>query len=55
MAAQNDILHTHPIPGTISEEWIIPSRGYAAFYMKKDQVLRFVDIEGKHAAVQPAE
>ena len=47
MPAQSDILHKHPVPGTIVEEWIIPARGYAAFYMKKDQVLRFVDIEGK--------
>src|SRR5437667_9692572 len=47
MPAQSDILHKHPVPGTIVEEWIIPARGYAAFYMKKGQVLRFVDMEGK--------
>jgi uncharacterized protein len=47
MPSQIDILHKHPVSGTIVEEWIIPARGYAAFYMKKGQVLRFVDIEGK--------
>ena len=47
MPSQSDILHKHPVSGTIVEEWIIPARGYAAFHMKKGQVLRFVDIEGK--------
>ena len=47
MAAPTDILHKHPVAGTIVDERIIPARGYAAFNMEKDQVLRFVDIEGK--------
>ena len=47
MPSQSDVLHKHPVSGTIVEEWIIPARGYAAFHMKKGQVLRFVDIEGK--------
>ena len=47
MTSQTDILHKHPVPGKIIEEWIIPARGYAAFHMEKGQVLRFVDIEGK--------
>ena len=51
MSLHADVLHKHPVPGTIVEEWIIPARGYAAFYMKKGQVLRFVDIEGKQVPV----
>jgi uncharacterized protein YcgI (DUF1989 family) len=47
MTSQTDILHKHPVSGTIIQEWIIPARGYAAFNMEKGQVLRFVDIEGK--------
>ena len=47
MPSQIDTLHKHPVSGSIVEEWIIPARGYAAFHMKKGQVLRFVDIEGK--------
>ncbi len=32
MPSQSDILHKHPVSGTIVEEWIIPARGYAAFH-----------------------
>src|SRR2546428_3703174 len=47
MPSHSDVLHKHPVSGTIVEEWIIPARGNAAFHMKQEQELRFVDIEGK--------
>jgi uncharacterized protein len=42
-----EIMRTHPVPGTIVKEWVIPAREYAAFTMRRGQVLRLVDIEGK--------
>jgi len=41
------VMHKFPVPGTVVREWVIPARGYDAFTMKRGQVLRFVDIEGK--------
>ncbi len=45
--SEQEIMRKHPVPGTIVKEWVIPAREYAAFTMKRGQVLRFVDIEGK--------
>ena len=42
-----EIMRTHPVPGTIVKEWVIPAQEYAAFTMRRGQVLRLVDIEGK--------
>ena len=36
-----------PVPGTIVRQWVIPARGHDAFTLKRGQVLRFVDVEGK--------
>jgi uncharacterized protein YcgI (DUF1989 family) len=36
-----------PVPGTTVKEWIIPAKEYDAFTMRRGQILRFVDIEGK--------
>jgi uncharacterized protein len=36
-----------PIEGEVVRRWIIPAKEYSAFNMKKGQVLRFVDIEGR--------
>jgi len=45
--SEMEIMRTHPVPGTIDKEWVIPAREYAAFTMRRGQVLRLVDIEGK--------
>ena len=47
MSDINPVMRKFPVPGTIVKEWIIPAKGYDAFVMKKGEVLRFVDIEGK--------
>ena len=47
MASEHASLHKHPVPGRVHKEWVIPARGYAAFEMRRGQVLRFVDLEGK--------
>ena len=41
------VMRSHPVPGTIVNEWIIPAKEYSAFTMGRGQTLRFVDIEGK--------
>ena len=40
-------MRLHPVPGKVVREWIIPAREYSAFTMRRRQILRFVDIEGK--------
>ena len=40
-------MHTHEVPGTILREWIVPAKEYAAFYVDRGDVVRFVDLEGK--------
>src|SRR3954447_14847866 len=45
--SEMESMRTHPVPGTIVKEWVIPAREYAAFTMRRGQVLRLVDIEGK--------
>jgi len=47
LALQQGVLHTHPYPGRLLREWIIPPMGYSAFTLQKGDVLRLVDIEGK--------
>lgn len=47
MSLHHNSIHKHPVPGDIIKEWIVPARGYGAFEMKKGQVLRCVDLEGK--------
>jgi uncharacterized protein len=42
-----DVIHKHPIPGSILNEWVLPAKGYVGFTMQRGEVLRFVDIEGK--------
>jgi hypothetical protein len=32
------IMRTHPVPGTVVKEWVIPAREYAAFMMRRGQV-----------------
>ena len=44
----NDLaMRCYPVAGTIVKEWIIPAKEYSAFTIRRGQVLRFVDIEGK--------
>lgn len=45
--ANNLAMRRYPVPGTIAKEWIIPAKEYSAFTMRRGQILRFVDIEGK--------
>jgi uncharacterized protein YcgI (DUF1989 family) len=45
--ANNQAMRLHPVPGRIVREWIIPAREYSAFTVRRGQILRFVDIEGK--------
>jgi uncharacterized protein len=47
MSDTHPVMRKFPVPGTIVREWIIAAKGYDAFVMKKGEVLRFVDIEGK--------
>jgi uncharacterized protein len=41
------VMRSYPVPGTIVQEWIIPAREYSAFTIRREQTLRLVDIEGK--------
>ena len=43
-------MRLHPVPGKVVREWIIPAREYSAFTMRRRQILRFVDIEGKQVS-----
>ncbi len=47
MAMFDQIMKTHPIPGTGVREDVVPAREYTAFTMRRGQVLRFVDVEGQ--------
>src|SRR5262245_58609095 len=47
MASSPEIMRTHPIPGHIVDESVIPAKEYAALEMRRGQTLRFVDIEGQ--------
>lgn len=46
-ARERELLRTHPVPGKLLREFVIPAREYAALTMKAGETLRFVDIEGK--------
>ena len=43
-------MRLHPVPGKVVREWAIPAREYSAFTMRRRQILRFVDIEGKQVS-----
>jgi uncharacterized protein YcgI (DUF1989 family) len=44
----NDLaMRCYPVADTIVKEWIIPAKEYSAFTIRRGQVLRFVDIDGK--------
>jgi uncharacterized protein len=45
--ANDQVMRSHPVRGTILKEWIIPAKEYSAFTIQQGQRLRFVDIEGK--------
>jgi len=45
--ANDLVMRRYPVPGTIVKEWIIPAKEYSAFTMRRQQTLRFVDIEGQ--------
>jgi uncharacterized protein YcgI (DUF1989 family) len=45
--ANDTAMRRYPVPGRIVKEWIIPAKEYSAFTLRRGQVLRFVDIEGK--------
>ncbi len=47
MAEYEQAMRRHPIPGRNVKEWVIPAKEYTAFTLRRGQVLRFVDIEGK--------
>jgi uncharacterized protein YcgI (DUF1989 family) len=46
-ARAREVLRTHPLPGKVLREFVIPAREYAALTMKEGESLRFVDMEGK--------
>jgi uncharacterized protein len=46
-ARSREVLRTHPVPGKILREFVIPAKEYAALTMKAGQTLRFVDMEGR--------
>jgi uncharacterized protein YcgI (DUF1989 family) len=46
-ARAREVLRTHPLPGKVLREFVIPAREYAAPTMKEGESLRFVDMEGK--------
>jgi uncharacterized protein YcgI (DUF1989 family) len=35
------------VPGEILSEWVIPARGYSGITMRRDDVLRLIDLEGQ--------
>lgn len=41
------IMRTHPVPGKILSEFVIPAKEYASLTMKEGLTLRLIDIEGK--------
>ncbi|HSF59794.1 MAG TPA: urea carboxylase-associated family protein, partial [Candidatus Binatia bacterium] len=45
--ANEPVMRSYPVPGTIVKEWIISAKEYSAFTIRQGQTLRFVDIEGK--------
>lgn len=47
MAEYDQVMRKHPVPGRIVKEWVIPAREYSAFTMRRGQVARVVDVEGK--------
>jgi uncharacterized protein len=46
-ARSREVLRTHPIPGKVLREFVIPAKEYAALTLKSGQTLRFVDMEGR--------
>ncbi|MPZ69227.1 MAG: DUF1989 domain-containing protein [Actinobacteria bacterium] len=47
MAALPPSMRKHPVEGRVLQEWILPAKGYCAFTLRSQQVLRVVDLEGK--------
>jgi uncharacterized protein len=46
-ARAREVLRSHPVPGRVLREFVIPAKEYAALTMKSGQTLRFVDMEGR--------
>ena len=46
-AKYREVMRTHPVPGRILSEFVVPAKEYASLIMKSGQTLRFVDMEGK--------
>ena len=47
LVKERAIMHTHPVPGKILSEFVIPAKEYASLTMKEGLTLRLIDIEGK--------
>jgi uncharacterized protein YcgI (DUF1989 family) len=45
--ADDRVIRSYPVPGTVLKKWIIPAKEYSAFTLQQGRTLRFVDIEGK--------
>lgn len=44
------VMRTHPVPGRVTREWVIPAREYTTFTLSRGQALRFIDLEGEQVA-----
>lgn len=44
------VMRTHAVPGQVVREWVIPAREYTAFQLRRGEVLRVIDLEGKQVA-----
>jgi uncharacterized protein len=47
MTPYAQVMRTHPVPGAVIKEWVIPAKEHSAFAMQRGHVLRFVDVEGR--------